>query len=231
MLKPGQEPGFFTMDDALKYEKQARVRGHELIIGIDEAGRGPLAGPVVAAAVALIDERFVSVIRDSKKMSERQRERAYEEISQKAYIGIGIINESVIDAKNILEATFLAMNNAVRQLFEIHQDQLNSFICTPRKVCLLVDGNQFKPEFQYPYETIVGGDSLSLSVACASIIAKVTRDRILKIYDRIFPEYGFLQHKGYPTASHRKALEQFGISPIHRRSYRPVQQISHPPKI
>ncbi len=215
------------MTELLKYENLARSRGYELVVGIDEAGRGPLAGPVVAAAVALKGEEFSSVIRDSKKMSELQRERAHQEIFQKAFVGIGIINESVIDEKNILEATFLAMNNAVRQLFEIHHVPLEGFVRDPRKVCLLIDGNQFKPEFKYPYKTIIGGDSLSLSVACASVVAKVTRDRILKMYDRIFPEYGFLQHKGYPTASHRKALERFGVSPIHRRSYRPVQEASH----
>ncbi len=216
------------MIDTLKYEKTVRSNGHDLVIGIDEAGRGPLAGPVVAAAVALRDTHFDLAIRDSKKMSERQRERAYEQIFQKAYVGIGIMNEAVIDEKNILGATFLAMNGAVRQMFDFYQDQLRDFTRQPKRVCLLIDGNQFKPEFAYPYVTIVNGDSLSLSISCASIIAKVTRDRILKIYDHIFPQYGFIKHKGYPTASHREALERFGISPIHRRSYSTVQKIPHP---
>ena len=199
----------------LKYEHQIKAEGFDLIIGIDEAGRGPLAGPVVASAVSLKHTDFSNKISDSKKMTPKQRQAAYHEIYDKAYVGVGIISESVIDEHNILNATFLAMRNAVDDLmFQFGQ------AIAPNKVCLLVDGNQFKVDVPYQYRTIVGGDSLVFSIACASVIAKVTRDRILEVYDQVFPEYGFKKHKGYPTRAHREAIKEYGASTIHRQSYR-----------
>lgn len=192
----------------------------EIVIGIDEAGRGPLAGPVVASAVLLKNKSFESVVRDSKKISEKQRDLAFCEICEKSYLGIGIINETVIDQVNILEATFLAMNRAVAQLINALPEEVKGQKKFSEKVCLLVDGNRFKTYLPYAYRTIVAGDASILSISCASIIAKVTRDRILAIYDKIFPEYGFQKHKGYPTKKHKEAIQKYGLSLIHRKSFK-----------
>ena len=203
----------------LDYEQKARRKGYSIVVGLDEAGRGPLAGPVVAAAVFLKQHRFESPIRDSKKLSPRQREKAFLEIYQKAHVGIGIMSEAVVDEVNILEATFLAMTRAVEQLIS-HLPQYNEREDDlPGRVFLLIDGHIFRSSLLYPFQTIIKGDNLSLSIACASIIAKVTRDRILDAYDQVLPQYGFRQHKGYATISHREALRQFGPSFIHRRSF------------
>lgn len=203
----------------LKHEKRAKRQGFSFIIGIDEAGRGPLAGPVVASAVALNNSNFSQEIRDSKKLSAFQRELAFDEIFTNAYVGIGIMNESIIDSQNILEATYFAMNSAVIHLIS----KLPKSLTTPKKfsekVCLLIDGNRFKTDLPYQYKTIIQGDNMSLSIACASIVAKVARDRILMAYDRIFPEYGFGKHKGYPTQEHRQAIRKYGLSSIHRKSF------------
>ena len=199
----------------LKFEKKAKAQGFKLVIGVDEAGRGPLAGPVVAAAVLLRTTKFLSPINDSKKLSPSLREKAFHEIQGKAYVGIGIMSESVIDRCNILNATFIAMQRAVGQLmFKIPQK-----IHISDHVCLLIDGNQFKSSLPYAYQTIIKGDEKVLSIMCASIVAKVTRDRILNIYDHIFPHYGFKQHKGYATQEHRQRLKKFGPCAIHRRSF------------
>ena len=206
------------MDTA--YENEIKSQGFNLIIGVDEAGRGPLAGPVVASAVALKDNQFQSKIADSKRMSAIKREKAFHEIYEKAYVGVGIINETVIDQCNILEATFLAMANSVENLirqFFTSENQASKF---DRDVCLMIDGNLFKTDLPYAYRTIVQGDKTVLSIACASIIAKVKRDRILNIYDAVFPQYGFRQHKGYPTLQHKEAINTHGLSLIHRRSYK-----------
>ena len=204
----------------LDYENEVKADGFSLIIGIDEAGRGPLAGPVVAAAVALKSNNFLSVIRDSKKISPLQRDKAFDEIYQNAYVGVGIVPETIIDQINILEATFLAMNNAVKELetkLPLSTKEQEGF---SEKVCLLIDGNSFKSSVPYVFKTVVKGDSKVLSIACASIIAKVTRDRIMCEYDKDFPVYGFKKHKGYPTVEHKQALREHGPSRIHRRSFR-----------
>lgn len=189
------------------------------MIGIDEAGRGPLAGPVVAAAVSLRTTHFSSKIGDSKSLTPAQRERACGEIWEKADVGIGVISETVIDRLNILQATFFAMANAVNQLTARLPEDSRPIAGDPGNVLLLVDGNLFRSELPYAYQTIVKGDSLSMSIACASIVAKVYRDRVLQAYDRIFPQYGFALHKGYPTLKHRAAIKQHGLSLIHRRSF------------
>ena len=207
-----------SSQERLIFERQAESKGFEIIVGVDEAGRGPLAGPVVAAAVALRDVQFFSKIGDSKTLTPRQREVAFLEIFTKAFVGVGIVNEGVIDSINILEATFLAMSYAVRNLVRKLPSGYSK-LKSSGKIFLLIDGNRFKTDLPYRYQTIVGGDGLSLSVGCASIIAKVTRDRILNIYDQVFPDYGFQKHKGYPTQHHREAIKKHGLSPIHRRSF------------
>lgn len=203
----------------LKFENEAKARNFKFIIGVDEAGRGPLAGPVVAAAVMLTNQVIDHPIRDSKKLSAKMRESAFQEITEKTKFGIGVISESVIDQVNILQATYLAMNRAVEQLlFNCDQsDQID--INQKDNVCLLIDGNRFKTAIPCTYRCIVKGDSLSYSIACASIVAKVFRDRLLLAYDKIYPMYGFRQHKGYPTSSHKLAIQKFGLSDIHRKTF------------
>ena len=206
----------------LHYETQAQNKGLRFILGVDEAGRGPLAGPVVAAAVCLRNFDFKNPINDSKKMSAKAREAAFFEIFDKAYIGIGIMNEKTIDIVNILNASHLAMEMAVKEL--IHRIPQETVLqdAFRQQVVLLIDGNIFRTQLPYQYQTIVGGDGKSLSIACASIIAKVYRDRILNVYYKVFPEYGFAQHKGYPTQAHRLAVKKYGSSIIHRKSFQGV---------
>ena len=196
-------------------EHQIQQEGFQHVIGVDEAGRGPLVGPVVAAAVCLKTFEFDTNIRDSKKLSPKRREEAFVEISDKAYVGFGIMSESVIDAVNILEATYMAMNNAVRQLISV----MPADPALRTKSCLLIDGNRFKSDQPVAYRTIVKGDSKVQSIAAASIMAKVMRDRIIGVYDQIFPEYGFKQHKGYGTKAHKEAIAKHGPSPIQRHSF------------
>jgi len=189
----------------LSQELKAMAMGYRFIAGIDEAGRGPLAGPVVAASVILKNYNFSVKIDDSKRLSPLARELAYQEISQKAFIGIGVVPEDAIDKINIYQATMLAMRISILDL-NVKPD------------FLLIDGNM-NLSIETEQVAIVRGDQKSLSIACASIMAKVTRDRLLKFYDNIFPGYGFSQHKGYGTKSHIKAITHKGLSPIHRRSF------------
>lgn len=201
----------------LYYENYFKKKGCDLIIGVDEAGRGPLAGPVVAGAVALKSSRFKNRIDDSKKLTSLERERAYLEIVSKSVFGLGVVSEKIIDKVNILGATELAMEEAVRSLINKLGKTHNS------RVHILVDGN-VKLNLGVSYTNIIRGDSKSKSIACGSILAKVTRDWIMSIYDRLYPQYGFLQHKGYPTKAHREALTKFGASLIHRMSFGPVRK-------
>ena len=179
------------------------------VAGIDEAGRGPLAGPVVAAAVVFPHDsagKTINGINDSKKLSPFQRESLFDYIYNDAVsIGIGIVEASIIDEINVLQATFRAMNEAISQL-HVPPDHL------------LIDGNRFCTS-SIPYTTIVHGDALCYSIAAASIIAKVTRDRIMCAYHDLYPEYGFARHKGYGTLQHRNAIRSHGMTPIHRRSF------------
>ena len=206
----------------LKFEKKAEDLGFRFIIGIDEAGRGPLAGPVVASAVALKKTTFKNKIRDSKKISSEEREDAFHEIFENAYVGIGVACETVIDSHNILNATFYAMTQAVGRLIERLPAEDPGSECRDKQIHLLIDGNLFRSDLPYSYQTIIKGDDLSLSVACASIVAKVTRDRMLRAYDQIFPQYGFKQHKGYPTPEHKAAIKEHGLSMIHRRTFNSI---------
>ena len=187
------------------FEQRAYQKGNRFIAGIDEAGRGPLAGPVVAAAVVLSPDYENPAINDSKQLSPQKRERLYEIIKHDALsIGIGVVESSVIDAVNILKATLMAMKEAVLEL-TIPIDYL------------LIDGKH-RVAVNIQQETIVRGDCRSISVASASIVAKVSRDRIMEIYHRQFPQYNFLRNKGYGTEEHREAIRKYGCCKIHRRS-------------
>lgn len=196
----------------LYHERKFRKKGYEFIIGVDEAGRGPLAGPVVAAAVTLRNFRFKNRIDDSKKLTPREREDASLEIINKSLFGIGVVSEKVIDKTNILLATQLAMKKAISSLLvKLNHKREN-------KICILVDGD-VEVKFPYTIVNIIKGDGKSKSIASASILAKVTRDRIMLAYDKIYPEYGFSVHKGYPTKTHRDILKKVGPSAIHRMSF------------
>jgi ribonuclease HII len=189
------------------FERRAHQRGYRLIAGIDEAGRGPLAGPVVAAAVILPHDYENPEINDSKKLTPRKRERLYKVIEHDALsIGLGVVEASVIDEVNVFQATLMAMKEAVSNL-SLKPDYL------------IIDGSCciFVP---LPQEAVVKGDSRSISVASASIIAKVSRDSIMEIYHRQFPQYNFLKNKGYGTREHREAIKKYGPCKIHRRSFR-----------
>ena len=188
----------------LRYEREYEAEG--LIAGVDEAGRGPLAGPVVAAAVILHPGAEILGINDSKKLSEAKREALYPEILEKCMaVGVGIVSAARIDEINILQATYEAMRKAV------------SGLCFAPDV-LLVDAVTI-PGVELRQVPIIKGDAKSLSIGAASIVAKVTRDRMMRELDAVYPEYGFAGHKGYGTAAHIEALKTFGPCPIHRRSF------------
>ena len=192
----------------LKTEHTIWAKNIEHIAGVDEAGRGPLAGPVVAAAVIFPKEFVMYGVDDSKKLSARKREELFIMISQQAMsVGVGIIDHKVIDRINILQATHLAMQRALENL-AVKPDYV------------LVDGNSFKHD-TLRFQNIIGGDAKSFTIAAASIIAKVTRDRLMCELDAYFPQYGFAQHKGYGTPQHIEAIRTYGICEIHRKSFHP----------
>lgn len=192
--------------DWYAYEKRAGEQGFSAVCGIDEAGRGPLAGPVCAAAVILPPDCDISGLNDSKKLSEKKREALFPVIQEKALaFGIGWATAEEIDRVNILQATFLAMARAVEAL------------PAPADYAL-VDGNRMPP-LPIPGETIVKGDATSASIAAASILAKVSRDRLLRRLDEEHPEYGFAKHKGYGTKAHYEAIRKYGLLPEHRRGF------------
>ena len=187
-------------------ENQHFANGIVTICGVDEAGRGPLAGPVCAAAVILPPNLEIPGLTDSKKLSDKRRRELYPVIMEKAVaFGIGLASHEEIDEINILQATFLAMERAMAQL-------------NVRPDLALIDGNRQK-DFGLPVETVVKGDSLSASIAAASVLAKVTRDDIMVAVAQEYPGYGFEIHKGYGTKAHYEALEKLGASPIHRKSF------------
>ena len=197
--------------DTLALEQHARSRGFPLVAGVDEAGRGPLAGPVVAAAVILPEGLRIPGVDDSKKLSPETRERLFDIINAQALaVGIGTASPEMIDRINILQATLHAMQEAVLAL-------------SPRPDFILIDGIS-QIDSAIPQKTVKKGDSKSLSIAAASIIAKVTRDRLMRELDAIHPGYGFAGHKGYGSAAHLEAIRQFGPSPIHRKSFGGVKE-------
>ena len=190
----------------LEIEEGLYSKGIKLVCGVDEAGRGPLCGPVVAAAVILKPDSKIEGVNDSKKLSEKKREQVYESIMENALaVGVGMSDVDVIESVNILNATKLAMKEAISKL-KVQPEYV------------LIDGNQMI-DITIPGETVVHGDAISESIAAASIVAKVTRDRMLIEWDKEYPEYGFAKHKGYGTKAHVEAIGKYGLTPIHRPSF------------
>ena len=199
------------LEGMLAYEKECYARGMELIAGVDEVGRGPLAGPVVAAAVILPKACKIPGLNDSKKIPKSKHKEIYEAVLQNAIaIGIGIKDNHVIDQVNIYEATKLAMMEAIGQL-------------EPQPQHLLIDA--MKLDLPIPQTSIIKGDANSLSIAAASIVAKVTRDQMMEEFDKEYPGYDFAQNAGYGTAKHLAGLDKLGVTPIHRRSFEPVKSM------
>lgn len=189
------------------HESEKIAKGYTAVCGVDEAGRGPLAGPVCAAAVILPEGLEIEGLNDSKKLSEKRREALYDVIKEKAIAySIAFASVEEIEEHNILQATFMAMTRAVEGL-SIKADYA------------LIDGNKIPPQLQVPADYIIGGDAISASIAAASVLAKVTRDRLMVEMEDIYPGYDFKKHKGYGTKVHREALLELGPSPIHRMSF------------
>jgi len=219
-------------------EKNFLENGYQLVIGTDEVGRGPLCGPVVAAAVTLKDrelkiENLISaewdLVRDSKKLSEKQRERVFNFISENFHIGIGLCNHATIDRINILEASFLAMKKAIQELirnlnFKTEGDKLSH---RDLRCIILVDGNKKIPNLSMDQLAVVGGDKTVKSISAASIIAKVFRDRIMEGFHLKYPQYGFDKHKGYGTKDHLKAIFNYGPCEIHRKTFSPINRLAN----
>ena len=199
------------LEKMLAYEKELYAQGIDLIAGVDEVGRGPLAGPVVAAAVILPKACKILGLNDSKKIPKSKHKEIYEAVLQNAIaIGIGIKDNQVIDQVNIYEATKLAMMEAIGQL-------------EPQPQHLLIDA--MKLDLPIPQTSIIKGDANSLSIAAASIVAKVTRDQMMEEFDREYPGYDFAQNSGYGTAKHLAGLDKLGVTPIHRRSFEPIKSM------
>ena len=199
------------LEKMLAYEKELYAQGIDLIAGVDEVGRGPLAGPVVAAAVILPKACKIPGLNDSKKIPKSKHKEIYEAVLQNAIaIGIGIKDNQVIDQVNIYEATKLAMMEAIGQL-------------EPQPQHLLIDA--MKLDLPIPQTSIIKGDANSLSIAAASIVAKVTRDQMMEEFDREYPGYDFAQNAGYGTAKHLAGLDKLGVTPIHRRSFEPIKSM------
>ncbi|ARU62424.1 ribonuclease HII [Tumebacillus avium] len=199
-----------------QYERDAAEQGYRLVAGVDEAGRGPLAGPVVAAAVILPEGIELPGLNDSKQVAEETRERLYDLICTGAVAyGIGVVDTDYIDKHNILQGTFEAARQALRRMEQ-------QFAAVPDY--LLTDFLKI-PDVVQPYNPIVKGDASSFSIAAASILAKVTRDRLMAEYAQAYPQYGFERHKGYSAPEHMQALEEYGPCPIHRKSFAPVQKL------
>lgn len=249
MREEKKEKNRYIKKPTFELENDLIKNGYKLIIGIDEAGRGPLAGPVVAAAVIQRNLQSVisnlenknhpdyeplnknyNLIRDSKTLSEKQRENIFNFIQENFFTGIGICDHETIDRMNILEASFLAMKKAVVSLTmeisnEIQSPNVQSAKFDMRNVkhIILVDGNKKIPNFTMKQRAIVGGDKIVKSISAASIIAKVTRDRMMREMHEKYPQYGFDKHKGYGTKFHMEALKKYGPCKIHRKSFEPVK--------
>ena len=190
-----------------KEEQELRNRGFKTICGIDEAGRGPLAGPVVVASVIMPENSMIEGVNDSKKISEKKREVLYDKILEEAIsYGVAIIGQDEIDNINILNATKKGLTLSLQEL-------------NVRPDLIIVDALTHIDTMGIPYESIIKGDAKCYSISAASIIAKVTRDRIMREWDKVYPEYGFEQHKGYGTAKHISAIKEYGLCTIHRKSF------------
>lgn len=195
-----------------EHDRRFLKQGFLSLAGVDEAGRGPLAGPVVASAVIVRDFSFSTPVDDSKKMTPKSREHAYNEILEKCSVGIGVVESARIDEINILEASLRAMTEAVSKL-GVAPD------------CVLIDGLR-APKLPFRQFPIVDGDAKSFSIACASVVAKVTRDRMMNYYDEVYPQYGFKKHKGYGTKEHVAALKKHGSCKIHRKTFEPIKSMA-----
>ncbi len=206
-------------------EKELLENDYALVIGIDEAGRGPLAGPVVAGAATFksfsdldLENKCWNLIRDSKTLSLKQREKAFDFVMENFYVGIGICDHQTIDRINILEASFLAMKKSL--------SDLSKNIRKNGKTMILLDGNKKIPNFSGEQKAIISGDKLVKSISAASIVAKVTRDRMMLEFHKAYPEYYFNKHKGYGTKLHLDCLNEHGPSEIHRQSFAPVKNLA-----
>ena len=190
-----------------RQEDELRNRGFNMICGIDEAGRGPLAGPVVVASVIMPADSMIEGVNDSKKVSEKKRKKLYDQILEEAIsYGVGIVGQDEIDEINILNATKKGLTMSLKEL-------------TVKPDLIIVDALTHIDTMGIPYESIIKGDAKCYSISAASIIAKVTRDRIMREWDKVYPEYGFEKHKGYGTSAHIEAIKKYGLCPIHRKSF------------
>ena len=202
-----KEKEFERLNTLKEIENEMHRKGIKYICGIDEAGRGPLAGPVVVAAVIMPEDSMIEGVNDSKKVSEKKREILYDQILNEAIAySVGIINQNEIDEINILNATKKGLTTAVKEL-SVRPDRI------------IVDALDKIDTDGIPYTPIIKGDAKCYSIAAASIIAKVTRDRIMRQWDEIYPQYGFAKHKGYGTATHIAAIKEYGLTPLHRLSF------------
>ncbi|MCA9365055.1 MAG: ribonuclease HII [Candidatus Moranbacteria bacterium] len=207
--------------------------GYRYVIGLDEAGRGPLAGPVVAASVCVrydfshdVDNPLWRLVRDSKSLSEKQRDRAFDFVSEMFFVGVGQCDHETVDRVNILQASFLAMKKSLVSLEQVmHREGVGDFRHDHEGVILLVDGAMELSNLSGAQRAVPQGDKYVRSIAAASIIAKVTRDRFIVQIAEKYPEYGFERHKGYGTALHMEMLEKYGPCPIHRKSFGPVKKL------
>jgi len=194
-----------------KLERKICPKKYKVVAGVDEVGRGPLAGPVVASAVIIKDFSFTTRIFDSKKLSFGARKKAYAQILKRAHIGVGIASREIVDQKNVSQATLVAMKMAL--------DKLGT-----RPDYVLIDGNFKRKQLPYRFQSVVGGDASCFSIACASIVAKVLRDNLMSYYSALYSGYGFERNRGYCTKEHLKGIKKYGITPIHRRSFRPIRE-------
>ena len=214
-----KEKELIRLTELKKVEEELYEQNHlTAIAGIDEAGRGPLAGPVVVACCIMPRESMIEGVNDSKKIAEKKREKLYELITEEAIsYGVGIIGQNEIDEINILQATKKGLTMAIKDMEEKLKEKPELGIAKPDAI--LVDALTKIDTDGIPYKSIVHGDAISYSISCASIIAKVTRDRIMRQWNEVYPQYGFEKHKGYGTAAHIQAIKEYGLCPLHRRSF------------
>ena len=217
MSKIMKEKELERLKEIKKIENDLYEKGIKSIAGIDEAGRGPLAGPVVVACVIMPKESMIEGVNDSKKVSEKKREKLYEEITKEAIAyGVGIISQEEIDRINILNATKEGLTLAIKEMEKNLKERKRNF---EKPEIILVDALTKIDTDGISYRSIIKGDAKSYSIAAASIIAKVTRDRIMRQWNEVYPVYGFEKHKGYGTAMHINAIKEYGLCPLHRRSF------------
>lgn len=214
-----KEKELARLTELKKVEEELYTTNHlTAIAGIDEAGRGPLAGPVVVACCMMPRESMIEGVNDSKKIAEKKRERLYDLITEEAIsYGVGIVGQNEIDEINILQATKKGLTMAIKEMEEKLKEKPELGIIKPDAI--LVDALTKIDTDGIPYKSIIHGDAISYSISCASIIAKVTRDRIMRQWDEVYPQYGFEKHKGYGTAAHIQAIKEYGLCPLHRRSF------------